>query len=103
MGSKRDGQGVTASRGSRSDPQLCRVVGMGVRKEREAGEAELQEQLQFYTCLLGTGFLMHPTTAGSQAYQWAWLHSACALEVTLAAVLDSRALFGPTRCQPLFL
>lgn len=60
MGSKRDGQGATAGRGSRSDPRLCRVVGMGVRKEPKAGEAELQEQLRSYACLLGIGFLMHP-------------------------------------------
>lgn len=98
MGSKRDGQAVTASRGSRSGPQLCRVVGMGVRKETKAGEAELQEQLQSYTFPLGIGFLRHPSTAGSQAHQHAWLHCACALEVTPAAVPGSRALLGPTRC-----
>lgn len=98
MGSKRDGQGVTAGQGSRSDPQLCRVVGMGVRKEPKAGEAEFQEQLQSYACLLSIGFLVHPTTAGSRAYQWAWLHYVCALEVTPADVPDSRALSGPTRC-----
>ena len=68
---------------------------MGVRKEPKAGEAEFQEQLQSYACLLGMGFLMRPSTASSQAFQWAWLHYACPLEVTLAAVPNSRASWGP--------
>lgn len=76
---------------------------MGVRKEPKAGEAEFQEQLQSYTCLLGAGFLMHPTTASSQAHQRVWLHYACTLEVTPAAVPVSRALLGPARCRPLCL
>ena len=100
MGSKRDGQGATAGRGSRSDPQLCRVVGMGVRKEPKAGEAELQEQLQSYACLPGAGFLMHPPIASPQAYRRAWLRDACGLEVTPAALPVSRAPVGPAGCRP---
>ena len=34
---------------------LCRAVGMGARKEPEAGGAELGEQLQPHACLLGAG------------------------------------------------